>query len=204
MEQTLERTILTLNEEQEAVAHNAQIKERYRILQEADTNEFSGPAYVAAKNSTIFAEQQGDIAAVSTLPVQEQAPQVKEFATNLAQEKQETSSLFTVETLNRLQRQTAVAPVATTKAAVADSYSLTPLAKTVLAVVMAIITLMLTVICINSAVLRHKNLQIKNYEQKKEQLLEQYEQLQQRIADARSEDSIIQWATEKGLVADAA
>ncbi len=204
MEQTLEKSILTLEEEQEKLAHNAQIKERYRILQAADTDEFSSPAYAPQNSSSIFAEQQGDIASVSTLPVQEQAPQVKEFATNFAQEKQETPSLFTVETLNRLQRQTTIAPVATAKAEVADTYSLTPLAKTMLAVVMAIITIMLTVICINSAVLRRKNVQIKNYEQKKEQLLEQYDELQQRISNARSEESILQWATDKGLVADAA
>ena len=63
-----------------------------------------------------------------------------------------------------------------------------------------VIVAMLTMICINTQIIRQKKIQLKNLEQKKEQLMEQSEEIQRRIEAARSEETIRQYAVENGIL----
>ena len=94
-----------------------------------------------------------------------------------------------------------VEPVKAAEVAVEAHYSLTPLAKIVMAVFTFVIVAMLTMICVNTQIIRQKKIQLKNLEEKKDQLVEQSEEIQRRIEAAKSEEAILKYAEANGLLA---
>lgn len=196
MEQLLERTMQTTIGEQEAEQHNAQISERYRKLLSAENDQFSEQNYAAPTVSDVIAPT------VSETPVMEQAPQVTEFV-----HERVTAPVFTADKFDLIRDQAVqaapvFAPVFEKKAAVAveAQYSLTPLAKVVMAVFTMIVIAMLTMICINTRLIENKSTRIKNLEKQREELVERNEEIQKRIEIAQSEETIRQYAESHGMV----
>lgn len=196
MEQLLERTLQTSVNTQEAQQHNAQINERYRKLLSAENDQFSEQNYVAPTVSNVVAPM------VNETPVMEQAPQVTEFV-----HERVTAPVFTADKFELIREQAVrvapiVAPVFERKesAAVEAQYSLTPLAKVVMAVFTMIVIAMLTMICLNTKWIENKSMRIKNLEKQREELMERNEEIQRRIEIAQSEESIRQYAESHGMV----
>lgn len=201
-----ERITQTTTTEQEARNHNAQIKERYRRLQSAEADQFASDI---SEREEIRASVLAPEAPVYTAPVTEQAPKVTEFVTS-----REASSVFTTEKFDRIQdleQPTVYAPVeiahtpVQSPAAVATTatevgYSLSALAKTVMAIFAMVVVAMLTLICINTHILHQKSVRLKNLEEKRDQLIEQNAEIQERIEIAQSYETIRQYAESHGMV----
>ncbi len=186
--------------ELEAQKHNAMIKERYRRLQNAVADQFAAVENAVHAETPVKEESVTYIspAAVNTA-VLEQEPTVTEYISPVA------NALFTTEKFERMAVEEPVrqaAPAVKTQAAVSTQaqYSLSPLAKVVMAVFTCVIVAMLTMICINTHMLSQKRIKIQNLEQKKEQLTEQYENIQRRIEAAQSEEAIREYALSQGMV----
>ena len=92
------------------------------------------------------------------------------------------------------------APAAVVEIGAQEQYGLSPLAKIVMAAFSVAVVGMMSLIGVNSSIINQKQIKIKNLEQKREQLIEQHEEIQRRIEAAQSEESIMQWAQEQGLV----
>ena len=204
MSTLLERKTSVTTEEER---HNAMISERYRKLLNAIDDQYSSGTPVATQNaySPVYTEETPVYAPVDSTPVVEQVPQVTEYAPSAV-----AASVFTAEKLDRMAEVDDFAPVAVVneapktvvKAAVAAqvSYSLSPLAKFVLAAFTALVVIMLTFIGINSQIIRTKTVRLKNLEEKKQELMERNEEIQRYIAELQTEESIVQRATEAGLI----
>ena len=196
----------------EAQIHNAGIKERYRRLRDAEERQFNESnatentirASVLAPESPVFISPvEENVAAV------EQMPTVTEYVRAYVE-----SPVFTTEKFSGI---TAEAPVAAyspveipaqapvaAAAAVAVSqeaqYSLSRMAKIVMAAFAALVVVMLSVICINTQIINQKTLQLRALEEQRAELLEENEAIQSRIAQARSEETIREYAKSQGMI----
>jgi outer membrane murein-binding lipoprotein Lpp len=128
----------------------------------------------------------------------EQAPVVTEYESPMA------AAVFTTQKYEIAKENTApveyAAPVRATERAVELSYALTPLAKMIMAAFTFVVVAMLAMICMNTQIIRKKNIRLQNLEEKKQQLVEQSQELQRRIEAAQSEEAIRQYAIEQGVV----
>ncbi len=191
MNTVLERnTIENVEKEQ----HNAMISERYRKLLDAVEDVFSAPVEEEKKlSSTLFAPQAPTL---DGTPSVEQTPTVTEFSSVLTQEK--------LERLEEIAKPIAAeATKAVVKAApvhAAARYSLTPLAKALMAAFTALVVVMMLLIGINSHTISEKKIQIRNLEEKKQELIERSEELQRRIQELQTDESVIQRAQDAGLL----
>ena len=79
-------------------------------------------------------------------------------------------------------------------------YSLSNMAKVVMAVFAALVTVMLAVICINTQIINQKTLQLQALETQRAELLEENAEIQSRIMEARSEESIREYANSQGMI----
>lgn len=215
----LERTRV-LTAEEEAQKHNAMIAERYRRLQDAEADQFAESTHTESyrADDTIRASVLAPEAPVYTAPATveapalEQTPQVTEYVRARID-----SPVFTTEKFNGLKGDEAVASVvapapvapmpveiyAPTQAAAVSTeaqYSLSRMAKAVLAAFVATVIVMLTLICVNTQLIRMKSARIQNLEQQKEQLTEELAEIQQRIETAQSEETIRQYALSHGMI----
>ena len=197
----------------EAQRHNAQIRERYRLLQSAEADQFAQEQYSAPVQEQVVIDSTPSFtpSIIGETPVMEQVPFVKDFVRERLVTDVFTSEKFEQTTIDPgvvtvvepvvvpVMEQT---PVATTSESteVAAHYSLSTFAKVIMAIFAAVVIALLSLIAYNSQVLNQKRIHIKNLEQKREQLLEQQEELQARIALAESEESILQWAQSQGMV----
>ena len=199
MEAVRERMYTQVNEVEEAQKHNAMINERYLRLQNAVADQISNDttAQTEAKVETVVEETPLYISP-SNVATLEQAPRVTEYVAPTAAALFTTQKFEAVKAYEETQTPPVemLAPVQATATEV--SYSLTPLAKIVMAVFTFVIVAMLSVICVNTQIIRQKKVQLKNLEQKKEQLMEKSEELQRRIEAAKSEETIRQYAEANG------
>ena len=69
-----------------------------------------------------------------------------------------------------------------------------------MAVFTVIVVAMIALIGVNSSILNKKQIKLKNLEQKRDQLVEQHDEIQSRIEIAQSEESILAWAESQGMV----
>lgn len=206
MEAVRERMQTQLTDFEEAQKHNALINERYRRLQNAEADQFSNDTAAQSvenvKVEPVVAETPLYISPLNAATV-EQAPQVTEYVAPAA------SALFTTQKFEAVKAYEAanvapveiVEPVKAAEVAIEAHYSLTPLAKVVMAVFTFVIIAMLTMICVNTQIIRQKKIQLKNLEEKKDQLVEQSEEIQRRIEAAKSEEAILKYAEANGLLA---
>ena len=213
METILERVSLQQQlAEQEAQKHNAQIKERYKRLQDAEADQFA-QSYVQENNAADYTVRASVLAperpsvSVEETPVFEQTPQVTEFV----REKIE-APVFTTEKFSAVEtpvvQEVAFAPVETqavqmqapTAVATEAQYSLTHFAKMMLAAFATAVLVMLTLICVNTHLIRQKTVELQNLQAQNVQLHEEYTALQNRIEEAISEETIAQYALSQGMI----
>lgn len=189
----------------EREAHNAQISERYRRLQSAEADQFASQHDVGTPVATQV-EAPIYISPANDTPAMQQTPSVTDYVREGA-----ASAVFTAEKFNQMEGFGVEAEMATptyaepvyeqaTATAAVERYALTPLAKIVMAVFTVVVIAMLAMIGVNSRIISQKKLQIKNLEQKREQLVERHEEIQERIEIAQSEESIRAWAESQGMV----
>ncbi|MBO5411561.1 MAG: hypothetical protein J6A38_00540 [Clostridia bacterium] len=188
----------------EAQAHNAQIRERYRKLQDAEATQFAESAQRVETQQTPVSERPF----VYTAPVLDEVSTVEQtpVVTEFVHERIE-APVFTTERFERVEEKqvmvenvqpTYVAPVRATAVSTQAQYSLTPFAKMVMAAFTLIVVAMLTMICINTQIIRQKSVRLKNLEEQRQELVERNERIQRDIENATSEDTIREYAASQG------
>ncbi len=209
---TENRMMNMLTVEQEAELHNAQIRERYQRLQNAEADQFASETPVARVENTIRSSvlaPEKPLQAETAVPAVAVDAQVTEFTRERIQ-----SPVFTTEKFDRIAEtnQAAAIPVqnvqertiqmhAPTMVAHTEAqYSLSAMAKMVLAAFTALVVVMLAVICINTNILHRQSVRIRNLEDKREELVERNEEIQQRISEAKSEETIREYALSQGMI----
>ncbi len=212
---------------EEARRHNAMIRERYRLLQNAEEAQLEKTFAEAErqKRAEQFTAPAAPVAPVApAVPEAPAAPVVKtqERAVPLTAQQKD---LFTADTFRRVvsgaaEAQAAVqtpvqAPAfrpvyvpgeakeqvkAVEKSAekAAESYSLTNAAKAVIAAVAAFVVLLIALIGVNTRILNAKGAELTMLEEKKAELVEQSRELANRIENATSEETIAAWAQANG------
>lgn len=212
---------------EEARKHNAMIRERYRLLQNAEEAQLEKTFAEAEqqKRAEQFTAPAAPVApVVPAAPEAPAAPVVKtqERAVSLTAQQKD---LFTADTFRRVvsgaaEAQAAVqtpvqAPAfrpvyvpgeakeqvkAVEKSAekALESYSLTNAAKAVIAAVAAFVVLLIALIGVNTRILNAKGAELTMLEEKKAELAEQSRELANRIEKATSEETIAAWAQANG------
>lgn len=212
---------------EEARKHNAMIRERYRLLQNAEEAQLEKTFAEAEqqKRAEQFTAPAAPVApVVPAMPEAPAAPVVKtqERAVPLTAQQKD---LFTADTFRRVvsgaaEAQAAVqtpvqAPAfrpvyvpgeakeqvkAVEKSAekALESYSLTNAAKAVIAAVAAFVVLLIALIGVNTRILNAKGAELTMLEEKKAELVEQSRELANRIEKATSEETIAAWARANG------
>lgn len=212
---------------EEARKHNAMIRERYRLLQNAEEAQLEKTFAEAEQQKR--AEQFTAPAApvepvVPAVPEAPAAPVVKtqERAVPLTAQQKD---LFTADTFRRVVSGAAEAQVAVQTPVQApafrpvyvpgeakeqvkaveksaekalESYSLTNAAKAVIAAVAAFVVLLIALIGVNTRILNAKGAELTMLEEKKAELVEQSRELANRIEKATSEETIAAWAQANG------
>ena len=201
MEALRERLNVQETEAEKAQRHNDAINENFKKFERYFETKFE-------KDDTQVVATETPVA-----PVQEEEP-LYISPSNVGKAVQETSSrvsaspmaaaLFTPQRYEMMQETHTApveisAPVKATKTAVEASYGLTPLAKVVMAAFTVVVVAMLALICMNTQIIRQKRIRIQNLEEKKQQLLEESQEIQRRIEAAQSEETIRQYALENGI-----
>lgn len=214
MELLREKTQVQISDaELEAQKHNAMISERYKRLQNAVANQFAEDTHTeervaesahanvdAPENTALYISPNN----TANTAVYAQNPTVTEYISRAS------SALFTTEKFDRMQptqeAQVEVAPVAVAAPAqvaavkMEAQYSLSSMAKIVMAVFTFVIVAMLTLICVNTYTINQKRIRIQNLEEQRAQLVQQSEELQRRIDDATSDETIREYAESQGMV----
>ncbi len=212
---------------EEARRHNAMIRERYRLLQNAEEAQLEKTFAEAEQQKRA---EQFTAPAAPVAPVAPATPEVPAAPVAKAQEKTvpltaQQKDLFTADTFRRVvsgaaEAQAPVqAPVqapafrpvyvpgeakeqvkAVEKSAekALESYSLTNAAKAVIAAVAAFVVLLITLIGVNTRILNAKGAELTMLEEKKAELVEQSRELANRIENATSEETIAAWAQANG------
>ena len=192
-----ERTEIERSEAEKAQKHNESINENFLKIKNLVHAQFDeDEAQDVAKETAVE-------------PVQEEAPlyispsnvgklEHPTVVTEYASPVEPVS--FTTQNTQVAKPVEAVAPVHTMEREMDVSYALTPLAKVVMAAFTFVVVAMLALISMNTQIIRQKTLRVKNLEEKKQQLVEQSQELQRRIEAAQSEETIRQYALENGIV----
>lgn len=212
------KTIENVTVEQEAERqHNAMIRERYQRLQNAIADQFAekteniSAEHYQVRASVLAPERPAYTAPVVDAPLTAQTPMVTEYVRTRIE-----TPVFTTEKFNAIEdtkreetlAQTAQMPVEmsaqlsapTASTMVEAQYSLSAFAKKAMAIFGAVVVTMLSVICVNTQIIQRKSVKLRNLEEKKEQLMELNEDLQLRIANAKSEETILEYAQSQGMI----
>ena len=225
MDTVLERqTIKSAAEQQAQLQHNAMIAERYRRLQNAEASQF-GEHTEEMRNESNYTVRASVLAPeapvmntpvmnapVVDAPMQEQVPQITQYVRTPVENPVFTTEKFDVVSENSaVAQEVAVASVAqaaiapapvsvyTATAAVASEaqYSLSRAAKMVLAAFVAIVMVMITLICVNTQIIQRKSVELDHLQMRRDELIEENQELQLRIQGARSEESIREYVEEQ-------
>ncbi len=178
----------------EAEKHNRKISERFEQLMNAENSQLT-ESFSAGKTF---------VAPIAVAPVQEEPVQNEVYSHVPV-----TSSLFTTETLERTlsfnreqTSQTVVsAPVAVESVKVQakeDTYAFSALAKAVAVIFAVLVITMLSIIAVNSKAIQLKRVKIRSLEEKRQELMEESQSLQERLAEVRSIEYIKEWAEKNG------
>lgn len=207
-----QETLLT----KEAELHNAQIKERYRRLAAAEERQFGEDTTQNATDYTVRASVLAPERPVFTSPSFEEVPKVEQTpqVTEFVRERIE-SPVFTTDKFNGVQEEVVTAqpvqapveipfagqaPTMAVSVSQETQYSLSRMAKMVMAAFAAVVVMMLTVICINTQIINQKTMQLRNLEEQRAELMEQNAEIQRRIDEARSEETIKEYALSQGMI----
>ena len=202
----------TLTQDREAELHNAGINERYRRLAAAEERQFgeSNATETTVRASVLAPERPAFTAPTAeNIPAIEQIPTVTEYVRTRVESPVFTTEKFSgiteeapvaVQTPVEMPAQTAVAAVAAVAVSQEAQYSLSRMAKIVMAAFATLVAVMLAVICINTQIISQKTLQLKALEAQRAELLEENAEIQNRIAQARSEEAIREYAKSQGMI----
>ena len=193
-ERTIEQERVISKEEQE---HNARISERYLKLKNAVEDQFATVTpETTAQTSVYTSDVSMQTPTFGYTPTVEQRPQVTEYIRNL-RHSVFTSEAFTLSNTNTQQEVTAET-VAPTVSEV--SYSLSTMAKAVLACFAAVVVGLMSMICVNSHTLAQQSTRIHELQAYKQELTLRHAEVEERIAEAKSEETIRQYAESQGMV----
>ena len=199
-----ERTELQKLEAEKAQKHNESINENFLKIKNLVHAQFEEDEVQEVAAETVaepVVEEAPLYISPSNVAKLEQAPLVTEYASPMA------AALFTTQKYEMARENMEVhtapveytAPVQATKHVAEASYALTPLAKVVMAAFTCVVVGMIALIGMNTQIIRQKKLRIQNLEEKKQQLVEQSQDIQRRIEAAQSEETIRQYAFENGM-----
>lgn len=199
-----ETQVQNYNAETEAQKHNARISENYNRLKNAIASQFAEDVRTDERRAddaranvnthekpTYISPNGGNTSTYA------QVPTVTEYAS------QRTAALFTTEKFERMQlpeEQTIAAPVQAAAVRMEAQYSLSLMAKIAIVAFVAVVTVMLSLICVNTYTINAKRANIARLEEQKAVLVEQNAQVQKRIEDAKSEETIREYAESQGMV----
>ncbi|MBQ8657533.1 MAG: hypothetical protein IJ506_00170 [Clostridia bacterium] len=207
MNTVLDKTAVNTAVRDDAAAlHNAQIRERYERLQNIEADQFA--QFEQESNAPVRASV---LAPERPAPrTSEQSPSVTEYTRNEAD-----YALFAPETLDRaigsaapvappVQAPVQEMPVAvvtpTAEVEAVAQYSLSAFAKKVLAAFACVVVALLTIIAVNSHIISEKRIRVEKLEKQRQQLEEKNEELQKRIEEATSEETIRAFAEANGMI----
>ena len=199
MDMLRERTELQKAEVEKAQRHNELINENFLKIKNLVHAQFDEDEVqdVAETVEEVVEETPLYISPANATNL-EQAPIVTEYASPMA------TAVFTAQKFEIAKENTQPveysAPVQASQRAVEVSYALTPLAKVIMAAFTFVVLAMLALIGMNTQIIRQKSIRIQNLEEKKQQLLNQVDEIENRIAAAQSEETILQYALENGIV----
>ena len=199
-----ERTELQKLEAEKAQKHNESINENFLKIKNLVHAQFEEDEVQAVAAETVVepvVEEVPLYISPSSVAKLEQAPHVTEYASPMA------AALFTTQKYEMARENMEVhtapveytAPVQATKHVAEASYALTPFAKVVMAAFTCVVVGMIALIGMNTQIIRQKKLRLQNLEEKKQQLVEQSQDIQRRIEAAQSEETIRQYALENGM-----
>ena len=83
-----------------------------------------------------------------------------------------------------------------------EEYSLSGLAKGIVAAFAALVVVMLSVICFNTHNLQAKNVKLRRLQEERAELEMKDEELDRRIQDATSFETVSEWAAQNGFIVD--
>ena len=196
-----ERTELLKAEAEQAQKHNDSINENFLKIKNLVHSQFDEDEVQDVATETMeepVVEETPLYISPSNVAKLEQAPVVTEYAAPMA------ASVFTSQTYEmareNVQPVEFTAPVQATARVVEVRYALTPLAKIAMAAVTCVVVGMLALIGVNSQMIRQKKVRLQNLEEKKQQLINEVDEIETRIAAAQSEETIRQYALENGIV----
>ena len=193
-ERTIEQERVISKEEQE---HNARISERYLKLKNAVEDQFATITPETTAQASVFsADVSMQTPVYGYTPTIEQRPQVTEYIRNL-RHSVFTSDAFTLSNTNT-QQEVIAETVAPTVSEV--SYSLSTMAKAVMAGFAAVVVALMAMICVNSHTLAQQSNRIQELQAHKQELTERYAEVEKRLEEAKSEETIRQYAESQGMV----
>lgn len=191
-------TATVTREEQE---HNALINERYNQLKNAVAGQFAqekaeqqsnAQAAVMASLTSVYRPSFDYASAYA------QQPTVTEYVTAAP-----TQTFASTQASSVYANPTFVADVTPMKqmsARAEESIVLTSFAKVVMAVFTVLVVAMLTMISVNTQTITQKEMRLQQLQQERAELLEQGQDIQRRIEEAKSEETIRAYAESQGMV----
>ena len=179
-------------------AHNEQISERYRQLKNIVDDQFSTRT-IETPTQHSYANSAPAYQTYAYASTVEQNPQVTEYIRNLKASIYQTENY---ETSATMMQQEVVEPVVVNeaKATTQESYGLTTMGKVVLGVFAAVVIFMMALIGANTNTLEQKSMRINELQMQRQTLIEQNAEVERRIAEARSEEAIRQYAESQGMI----
>lgn len=202
MNELLERKERVLTEAEKAQQHNDMINENFLKITSYAYSQFDVEEAQEEKAEEQVVEETPLYISPASVAKLEQTPRVTEYTAA-------TAAVFTAQKFDNalqnagasvaVQPEVYTAPVQAAKTVAEVHYALTPFAKMLMAAFTFVVIAMLTMICINTQIIRQKSVRIQNLEEKKQQLLEQTQEIQDRIKAAQSEETIRQYAVENGI-----
>ena len=193
-----ERAELLKSEAEKAQKHNDSINENFEKIKNLVHAQFDEEEIedVATEEVVDVVEEAPLYISPANVTKLEQAPLVTEYA---APTMETTVATQTYE-MPQSNVEMVTPPVQEMERATQTVYSLTPLAKVVMAAFTCVAIAMLSLIAMNTQIIRQKKMRIQNLEEKKQQLVEKSQEVQRRIEAAQSEEAIRQYALENGIV----
>jgi hypothetical protein len=212
-------------QEDEAL-HNALIKERYRQLQNAEETQLSES--ISAAHESSYQATQTATQTVDSVRAPERPEQTTYEPYEPIGHTRVESPLFTTEMLEKTLRYNdehlgastqpiektasetvdvaaapvqAAMPVSVASTAIQEeTYGLSAFAIKMIAAFAAVVVVLLSIIGINSAIIRQKSVRLRELEEQKESLTEESAEMAQRLFAATSVETIMQWAEENGFI----
>ena len=193
-----ERAELLKSEAEKAQKHNDSINENFLKIKNLVHAQFDEEEIedVATEEVVDVVEEAPLYISPANVTKLEQAPLVTEYA---APTMETTVAAQTYE-MPQKSVEMVTAPVQASERAVEAVYALTPLAKVIMAAFTFVVIAMLSLIAMNTQIIRQKKMRIQNLEERKQQLVEESQEIERRIAAAQSEETIRQYALENGIV----